>query len=53
MNNMSSVSFCDFEEFVPDRSLLNGYQSVVKVWKEFLDEKKVQVLTSTRVNKIR
>jgi hypothetical protein len=51
--NQSLTSWCDYDEMEPDTSFLNGYQSLIDVWTDFLAQKNVEIATKTKVNKIR
>ena len=52
VHNVSFESWCNYDEIYPDTSFMNGYQSLIDVWKSFLDKKKVPILTNAVVNKI-
>ena len=51
--NASSKSYCQYDEILPDTTLLDGYQSVIDVWEDALTVGKVSMLTNSKVNKIR
>jgi len=50
--NQSAISWCDYDEILPDTSFLNGYQSLLDVYENFLKSKNIDIKLNTVVSKI-
>jgi len=51
--DQSAISWCDYEEILPDTSFLNGYQSLLDVYENFLKKRNIGVKLNTVVSKIK
>lgn len=50
---MSAIASCTYDEMLPDRNFLNGYQSLFEVYLKGLKAKNVPVLLNTVVKNIK